>query len=166
MKRLILMRHADAQPEAFCKNDRERPLSLQGLQEIELIRTKLQPQVSHLSLVLCSNAKRSRQTLEGIRSIFPPRVEIIYDDRLYHAPPVKMTECLQEIKADHKTILLIGHNPGVSQWLELCLRAGHQADVESYVSTATAVIFEGSLEKWGNLKPSLMTVKSILKAME
>lgn len=166
MKRLILMRHADAQLEALYKTDRERPLSPQGLKELDCVHKNLKEYVSAVSLVLCSNAKRARQTFDGIQAIFPPHVECIFEDRLYHASPDILAECLHEVDEKHQTVLLIGHNPGVSEWLKLCLRATHQIDISSYVSTATAIIFEGPLERWSKLKPSLLRLQVILNAKE
>ena len=53
MKKLILMRHAEAQPEQFGLNDRDRSLSGGGMEELELIRRKLQGKLQGLQLVLC-----------------------------------------------------------------------------------------------------------------
>ena len=66
MRELILLRHAHAEPSAPGQADLDRPLSSEGLAEAEaagrwLAENRLVP-----DCVLCSPARRARETLEAV----------------------------------------------------------------------------------------------------
>jgi phosphohistidine phosphatase len=160
MKTLILMRHANSTPLQLSKTDRDRALSIEGMRELEFMRRKLQGHIAGLSLVLCSNAKRTRQTLEGLRSILPASAEIIYEDRLYNASLETVLECIHEVDSKHKTIMLIGHNPALSQILEASIQTYSTTGVPTYLSNSAAAFFEVNTGKWGTLSLQNLRLQS------
>src|SRR5690606_35624246 len=66
MKELILLRHAHAEPAAPGGADIDRALSPEGLAEAESGGRWLQEQALVPDPVLCSPARRARETLEGV----------------------------------------------------------------------------------------------------
>ena len=74
------------------------PYLAKDLEELELVRKKLQGELQGLKLVLCSNVKRTRQTLEGIKAILPSSCEYAFDDGLYHAPVANLINRLQALE--------------------------------------------------------------------
>jgi phosphohistidine phosphatase len=163
MKKLILMRHAESQPEQFGFTDRERPLSGNGLEEIELIRKQLQGELRGLKLVLCSNVKRTRQTLEGIKAIMPSTCEFAFDDGLYHAPVANLINRLHDLEDNQDIVMLIGHNPAISDFFNLVINAiQKQPGMPRVLPTSAVVIFEGNFQKWRDATPALFTLQSTL----
>jgi phosphohistidine phosphatase len=163
MKKLILMRHAESQPEQFGLTDRERSLSGDGMEELELIRKKLQGELQGLGLVLCSNVKRTRQTLEGIKAIIPSSCEFSFVDGLYHSPVTGIVNSLQQVEDSYKFVMVIGHNPGVSEFLNMVLNATQkQTGMPKLLPTSGVAIFEGNFEKWKDATPALFTLQSTL----
>jgi len=165
MKKLILIRHAEPQPEQFGSSDRERPLSGEGMQELELIRRKLQGKLQGLGLVLCSNVKRARQTLEGIKPILPSACESAFDDALYHAPAAGILSCLQNLEDTMDFVMVIGHNPGMSEFLNrvvslTCVQAG---GMPKLFPTAGVAIFEGNFKKWREAALAQFTLQVFLR---
>lgn len=163
MKKLILMRHAESQPEGFGVSDRERCLSGDGLEELERVRKKLQGQLQGLNLVLCSNVKRTRQTLEGIKALLPSSCEYAFEDGLYHAPVANLINRLQAIEDSQDFVLVVAHNPSLSDFFNLVLNATQkQSAMPKYIPAAGIVILEGNFEKWKMATPALFTVQSTL----
>lgn len=70
-------------------------------------------------IVLVSTARRTMETLERLQPWDePPAVDA--NDALYLAPASRMLELLRDLKETIRTVLLIGHNPGLQElamWL-------------------------------------------------
>lgn len=163
MKKLILMRHAEAQPEQFDLNDRDRCLSGNGMEELELIRRKLQGKLQGLRLVLCSNVKRTRQTLEGIKPILPSACEIIFDDGLYHALTASLIDRLRSLENAEDFVMVIAHNPSVSDFLNLVITSTKQQfGIPRMLPTSGVAIFEGNFKKWQDTSPARFTLQEFL----
>lgn len=163
MKKLILMRHAESQPEQFGLTDRERPLSGNGMEELELIRKQLQGELQGLKLVLCSNVKRTRQTLEGIKAILPATCEFGFDDGLYHAPVANLINRLHDLEDKQDFVMLIGHNPAISDFLNMVMNAiQKQPGMPKILPTSGVVIFEGNFQKWRDATPALFKLQTML----
>lgn len=158
------MRHAQAQPEQFGLSDRERPLSTEGMQELEFIRRKLQGKLQGLNAVLCSNVKRTRQTLEGIKQILPSLCESIFDDGLYHAPAANIISRLQDLDETQEFVMIIAHNPGVSDFLRLVTTSTAQPSerVPKIFPTSGVAIFEGNFKKWQEASPPRFQLRDFL----
>ena len=118
MKTVILVHHAQAQPPQLCPNDKERTLTMQGMQSLQSLRKNIQPFLSDIDVVICSNAMRTRQTLSGIAEGLKSSVEVVYDDVLYSKnSPSSLTDVLHSLDDCHKGVLIVGHNPGLSQFV-------------------------------------------------
>lgn len=163
MKRLIVMRHAEAQPEQLQMNDRERSLSSRGMQELEVIRRKLQGHTQGLKLVLCSNVKRTRQTLEGIKGILPSACETTFEDDLYHVLALGLVNRIRDLEDGQDYVMVIAHNPGVSDFLNLVVASNHpSSEIPKSFPTSGVAIFEGNFEKWNDAAPARFRVQSFL----
>ncbi len=116
MKHLILVRHAEAQREGLVPADRDRALNMVGMQQVERLRPLLQPHLLNLDLVLSSNVRRTRQTLQGIQPLLPATVEISFDDALYPTTAPLLWRRIQQTLAKYHKIMIIAHNPGLGNF--------------------------------------------------
>jgi len=64
-------------------------------------------------VVLCSSARRTIETFEGIRPALPKAVELRVDEALYAAPADRLLRALRGVDASAHAVMLIGHNPGL-----------------------------------------------------
>ena len=64
-------------------------------------------------LVLCSSARRTVDTLEGIRAALPDAADVRTEDALYGASSSLLLERVRSIGDAVAGVLLIAHNPGV-----------------------------------------------------
>jgi phosphohistidine phosphatase len=75
------------------------------------------------ALVLCSSARRTQETLEGVQPGGEQRIE----RDLYGADAGDLIERLRQVPADVPSVMVIGHNPAM-QLLVLRLASGTDAD--------------------------------------
>lgn len=115
LRRLIFMRHAEAQMPQYGKTDKDRSITMEGMQQLDVLRLKLHGKLTGVDYVVCSNAKRTRQTLEGIKPLLPANIEIIFDDNLYQSKQETIWDMISAVDSKYKGIILIAHNPGLSQ---------------------------------------------------
>lgn len=117
--RLVLMRHFSAQTSQFGIHDRDRSLVLDKSQEeLDIIKKNCSQDFHHISLVICSNTKRTRQTLDEILPLLASHTEIQVVDSLYCADMDQILDHLRSIDLDHQTVLIIAHNPGLGCFLQ------------------------------------------------
>lgn len=137
MRELILLRHAHAEPAANGQADIDRPLSPHGLAEAEaagrwLLEQKLVP-----DRVLCSPARRTRETLEAVleRTGY---VEQRLEERIYDAAPGTLAALLDE-QREVERLLVVGHNPGLEQLVAL-MHSGQSGDYRGMPPASVAVL--------------------------
>lgn len=118
MKTVILMRHADSYPTGLLGYEQERPISVTGMLQIEQMRAAIQGLLTDLDFVLCSGMKRAKQTFQAIYSVIPARTKFMFDDFLYQISSSSLLDKIQWTPTIYHKILVIGHNPGLSQFLE------------------------------------------------
>jgi phosphohistidine phosphatase len=120
-RRLYLLRHAKSSWEDQRLADHDRPLAPRGERAATAIGRHLREQRIEPELVLCSTARRARETLERIGlAERPVRIE----RELYGADPATLLGRLQEIPAAVGSVMVIGHNPGLEQLALALARPG------------------------------------------
>ena len=137
MRELILLRHAHAEPAANGQADIDRPLSPHGLAEAEAAGRWLQEQKLVPDRVLCSPARRTRETLEAVleRTGY---VEQRLEERIYEAAPGTLAALLDDHR-EVERLLLVGHNPGLEQ-LAALLYSGQSGDYRGMPPAGIAVL--------------------------
>jgi len=137
MRELILLRHAHAQPAESGQADLDRPLSRQGQAEAEAAGRWLKDTGYLPDRIVCSPARRARETLEHVLSALG-YVEQRQDRRIYEATPGTLIQVLDEYR-DLRRVLLVGHNPGLEQ-LAALLSSGQSGDFRGMPAGAVAVL--------------------------
>lgn len=137
MRELILLRHAHAEPGTLGQADMDRPLSSEGLAEAEAAGHWLASQNLVPDCVLCSPARRNRETLEGVLGVIG-YVEQRVEDGIYEADPGALI-ALVDAHPDVGRLMVVGHNPGLEQLVAL-LNSGQSGDYRGMPSGAIAVL--------------------------
>jgi phosphohistidine phosphatase len=116
VKRLTLMRHANAQWKDPQISDFDRPLNRRGTSEAEamsrrLIELKLIPTV-----LLTSSARRAQQTADIVaRELGMSARSMRSDESLYLAQVADILKVIQTIGPRIPHLMIIGHNPGITE---------------------------------------------------
>jgi phosphohistidine phosphatase SixA len=137
MRELILLRHAHAEPGTLGQADMDRPLSSEGLAEAEAAGHWLASQHLEPDCVLCSPARRTRETQEGVLGVIG-YVEQRVEDGIYEADPGALI-ALVDAHSDAGRLMVVGHNPGLEQLVAL-LNSGQSGDYRGMPSGAIAVL--------------------------
>ena len=152
---LVILRHAKAANPDGVPDD-ERPLTDRGHADAAaagawLLHSGLVP-----DLVLCSPARRTRQTWHGVALAMPTAPEVRYERALYGASVRTLLASVRAATPDAATVLLIGHNPGLS---ELSLLLDPASAEEGGLRTAGIAVhtLTGSWTDFGNATAALAT---------
>jgi phosphohistidine phosphatase len=114
MNRLYLLRHAKSSWELAGELDYERGLTERGAEDCALIAEWIRSQEIAPELVLCSGARRARETLEGVAAALPKDAQVIYDDSIYQAPAAStLAELVRDAARSRSAVMLVGHNPSI-----------------------------------------------------
>lgn len=116
---LLLLRHAKSDWSHPGLSDRERPLNKRGLHDAPRMGRLLVEQNLVPHVILSSDAVRARQTCEALVSSSGFRGELRYSGRLYLAEPETYLDALSEVAKCVPCVLLVGHNPGISNLVAL-----------------------------------------------
>jgi phosphohistidine phosphatase len=119
LRELILWRHAKSDWGDPTLADIDRPLSERGRRNAKKMAHWLQQPTYQPDLILCSNAKRTQQTLRRLCQDCDTQVRIL--DTLYHAELPQILSQLAQVEVGFKRVMLIGHNPGLETLIEFLL---------------------------------------------
>jgi len=115
MKRLLLLRHAHADAARAGVEDFDRPLSARGRIEALNAARCIAAAGLRCDALLVSPAARTRQTATIVAAELdiaePPR----FDAAVYLGSGAALLTALQQCPKPLETLLLVGHNPGLSE---------------------------------------------------
>jgi phosphohistidine phosphatase len=135
VRRLTLMRHGDARWKDQGLSDLERPLNRRGAAAVEAMARRLLELELIPDLMLVSPARRTQQTAEILaRELSIPARRVVREERLYLAGVNDLLEVVQGSGPRIAHLLLVGHNPGMSELAQLLVSEG------SASSLATAAV--------------------------
>lgn len=107
MRRLLLMRHGKAAwPHGV--EDFDRPLADRGHHEAGLAGDWIRENVGAVGLVLCSSARRTRETLTATGLDAPTT----FLDEIYEAWTGDLLAAVRSADPQAETVLMVGHAPG------------------------------------------------------
>ncbi|MCI0690349.1 MAG: histidine phosphatase family protein [Sporichthyaceae bacterium] len=111
---LVILRHAKAaNPEATA--DRDRPLTDRGHADAAAAGSWLNAGGLSPDLVLCSPSRRTKQTWHGVALGLSSAPRVHFDEAIYGGSVRSLLAVVRSADDDASTVLLIGHNPGLSQ---------------------------------------------------
>lgn len=147
MKQIVLVRHAHAAAAEPGLEDFERRLDKRGRREAEAMARR----ALELGLVpdhlISSPADRAIATArEFARTLGFPLPRIRHDDRVYLAEPEQLVAILRAAPSAASRVMLVGHNPGLSQLAEWL--AG---DAVGHLPTAAVYAMRSRSGAWPDL---------------
>jgi phosphohistidine phosphatase len=157
MKTLLLLRHAKSSWKDSDARDFDRPLNQRGLKAAPAIgrlikKRKLQP-----DLVLSSPAERARQTTQLVIEASGLKTELRYDERIYEASVARLLEVVSELDDEAGFVMLVGHNPGFEELLEILTGEAHN------LPTAALACLELNIEKWNKVRADAGRLEWLVK---
>jgi phosphohistidine phosphatase len=110
---LVVLRHAkSAWPAGVA--DADRPLADRGERDAPAVGRWLREHVPDIDLTVCSPAVRTRQTWRLVAGELDRIPAFRLDERIYDADVPDLLAVLHELPDTVSTVVLVGHNPGLS----------------------------------------------------
>jgi phosphohistidine phosphatase len=146
-RHLLLLRHAKSSWDEPSLADHDRPLAPRGRKAAKRIGAHLRREQIPVALVLCSSARRARETLE--RAAPPGTIRI--ERELYGASSVELLERLRRVPDEAFVVMLIGHEPAIRDLaVQLTGRGSELADRKFPTGALATLTFTGP---WSTLGP-------------
>lgn len=156
MKTVLLMRHAEAEPENPSLPDYERALTPYG--QTTALQTGRELQLAGIPIqrVLASAAVRTNLTASLVARTAAPAAPLLLTKDLYAASHHRISQVLFSVcPPEEDSVLLVGHNPGIAaliyQWLGChpeippCTLVAIQADTDDWhqipIAARTPLLF-------------------------
>ncbi|NES14501.1 MULTISPECIES: histidine phosphatase family protein [Micromonospora] len=156
---LVLLRHAKAEQLREDGPDAERPLTARGHADAAAAGAWLARHTLVPDVVLCSPARRTRQTWHGLAMGItgsPPEggptgssPVVRYEPTAYEARPEDLLELVRAVPPGTGTVLLVAHNPGIS--LLSALLDPQRADPDGL--RTTDLVVHRPTTRWAALAP-------------
>lgn len=147
MKTLTLVRHAKSSWKHPGLADFERPLNKRGRHDAPRMGLRLSAHNIRPRQIISSPAVRALTTAEVIASAigYQPE-EIIIDERIFHAHSEQLLDVIRNLDASHHHVMLVGHNPGLTDLVEQLALAGI-----TNIPTCGIVVLGFSIDRWQDL---------------
>ncbi|MGH3694028.1 MAG: SixA phosphatase family protein [Pseudonocardiaceae bacterium] len=118
IRTLILLRHAKSAwppdtPDAL------RPLAERGRRDAPAAGRWLRAHLGPIDHVVCSPAVRAVQTWDLVAAQLDTKPSVRHDERLYDASAADLLAVTQELAPQASTAALVGHNPGLEDFLTM-----------------------------------------------
>jgi phosphohistidine phosphatase len=161
---LVLMRHGKSDWNAGAADDASRPLSRRGEKASTCMGSWLKKHGLKPDFILASPAVRARETARIVASKTGfPAAKIRLDERLYEAGVTRHMDSLRSCGAQAGTLLLVGHNPGLEEFLAaLCTTPPDIPDDGKLLPTAAVAILEIPLTP-DSLQPGQAVLRQLVR---
>lgn len=161
MRTLLLLRHAKSDwTDDDEQRDIDRPLNARGRRDAPRMALVLAKRCPAPDLVVCSNAARTRETLELIRAAASIAAPVREEPRIYEAPVERLFEIARGFPDEAKVVLQVGHNPGMERLIKLL------TGTTAIVPTATLARIELNIRRWSDLAPGAGTLAHVWRPKE
>ncbi len=156
MKILGIFRHAKSDWTDARLRDFDRPLNQRGRVGAGVMGKHIMEHGVGWRYILASPAVRVTQTIELAGEAAGETPPVTWDRRIYLASSAALIDVLREQEADPRSILLVGHNPGLEDLIfDLVPDDGSSPlrdVVEDKFPTAAYAVVELDIEHWSDLR--------------
>jgi len=157
VRTLVLLRHAKAETPGELP-DFERGLTAKGESDADAAGSWLADERLRPDLVLCSSARRTRQTWQGVAVALTqadpavPSPEVRYEQGLYDGGRTEVIDLLRAVPDSVRTVLVVGHNPTMSD-VSVLLRPQDDGGSSEELKTAGMAVHRAE-RPWSQTEPS------------
>jgi phosphohistidine phosphatase len=163
-RRVVVIRHAKSSWDDPSLADRDRPLSKRGRNALPRLHEHIEELGLRPDLVMDSSSRRTSETLDGIRDVLGPQARTASEPTLYGAGAEHLLSMLRRLDDHVTTVVLIGHNPGVADLVDLLAadaETGRSA-IDAFPTAAVAVLSVAG--PWTAIRPLARLARELLDA--
>ncbi len=166
MKTLTLLRHAKSGWDDPVARDFDRPLNPKGRKAARTVGKHLKSLGLGFDHVVASPAQRVVETIAEVADGYGSAIEPAWDKRLYLASAATLLDVARETPADADRLLMIGHNPGLEDFVLLLMASGEPAlvsAVEAKYPTATVAELTFNVGHWADVAAAAGTLTRFIR---
>jgi len=147
MRKIILIRHATAEPELYPLKDFDRNLDGTGVAEAARLGKYLLAKNEKPDAIYFSPSNRTSQTAEIIiKEGKLSSVLCVSELSMYNAGYLRLTEQIKYFGSEKHCVFMIAHNPGISQISTALSQDSYQ------LSPGSAVCLNFAVDSWTEIK--------------
>ncbi|MBN2107691.1 MAG: histidine phosphatase family protein [Deltaproteobacteria bacterium] len=147
--RLTLVRHAKSSRDDIRLDDFMRPLNDRGRRDAPEMGRRLREGSIQPDLMVSSPAKRAIKTARIIAGeIDFPEADILEAAEIYEAAAGELLMLMRRLPEEKRDVMLVGHNPGLTDVANLFLRPG----IEN-IPTCGVVRLAFDAQRWRDISP-------------
>ncbi|MFU8859340.1 MAG: SixA phosphatase family protein [Cyclonatronaceae bacterium] len=159
MEHLLVLRHAKSDWSDFGKSDFERPLAPRGLKDAPMMGETVRSMGMTPDKIVCSPARRAKETAELFAKGAAFKGELVFEDDLYGGS-AEICRKIVSAYSGTQTVLLIGHNPVIEEFLGVMCSGHVSAPVR--MPTAALACLELTAPAIGEVYPGSGVLKWFL----
>ena len=161
-RELLILRHAKSDWDANAADDFARPLSKRGKKDAPRVGAWLYREGLVPDLVVSSPAERARQTVQAVcKGLDYKRKAVVWEQAVYEASVADLLGVLGRLPPQSKTVLLVGHNPGL-QGLLAYLVGDDVDEIDDGKLMPTAALARLDMpDDWADLGPGCAQLLSL-----
>lgn len=160
MKTLFILRHAKSSWADSDIADFDRPLNKRGLVAASFMGELMRARKLLPNVIICSPAKRAKETALLVKNAGRLEAEISFDDRIYEASPQTLLAVAAGIDNRFSSAMFAGHNPGVEGFIPLL--TGRQEQM----ATASLAVVDLNIESWNQIRAGCGNLRSVIRPRE
>lgn len=155
MRHLMLLRHAKSAWTETGMDDRDRPLTPRGQRAAQAMGQVMLDRGLLPDLVLCSPAKRARETWALVAEGLKTAPKMLVDEAIYDfGNGGRIAKAVAQRGGDAATVLIVGHNPSLERLANRLAKTGaHKLRdrLEKKFPTAALTVIDFDIEDWAAL---------------
>jgi phosphohistidine phosphatase len=163
MKKLYLLRHAKSDWGNPNLADIDRPLNARGIKVSKLLGSHFEKNAIRPDLILCSPARRTRQTLNAIIEETGREYQVRYEKGLYESGAENILDIIRKTAGSVNALMIIGHNPGLEMLAHSLIKTGKPkalAKLDQKYPTGGLATLDLNIDHWQDLGPGLAELKN------
>jgi phosphohistidine phosphatase len=158
MKILYLLRHAKSSWDDPGLADHDRPLASRGMTAAPLVGRQLKSMGARPDRVLCSTARRARETCDRVLTAMEAGdVPVERERGLYLCGHRLLLDRLRAVPDEAASLMLVAHNPDLQRLALRLTGSGDQAlraALAEKFPTGACLILRFDVERWQNIGTS------------
>jgi phosphohistidine phosphatase len=167
VRRLWLLRHGKSSWDDPDLPDHERPLAERGRRAAGVMAAHLEETDVRPELVLCSSARRTRETLGIVLASLGPAFTGRIDPVLYTFEAARVRDQLTSIDDAVAAVFVVGHNPALQDLASELAGAGSRLpDLRAKFPTCALARLDLDLAHWADIGPAIATLTAFVVPRE
>ncbi len=150
MKTVFFARHAKSNWGEAGVSDFDRPINSQGEVDAPVMAKRLHKKHFIPEIIISSDAHRALQTANEYKKVLVPEQNVLKKSSLYNAMPADIAQVLNQQKASLSSIMIVGHNPGMSEIVSIYAKNSGPVDMPA----CGVAVVQFDVESWGDIKPA------------